>query len=66
MTKKELIDELTLFDAQCFRKIERMKRGMYQQEHSDFRLNLSEIYNKLSKNDIKQILKTRKSNEQDK
>ena len=63
MTKKELIDELTWFDAHCFRKIERMKTGMYQQEHSKFRLNLSQIYKKLSKNDIEQILKTRKLNE---
>ena len=60
--KENLIEQLTRFDTSCFRKNGLIDKGFYTKEPQQFRKNLSKIYNKLSKDDIEELLKIRTLN----
>tara|TARA_R100001440_G_C2511108_1_gene117882 strand:+ start:64 stop:282 length:219 start_codon:yes stop_codon:yes gene_type:complete len=60
-SKEQLIHELTSFDCSCYRKNGLIEKGYYTYEPPKFRTNLTKIYNKLSKEDIKELLKIRKA-----
>ena len=59
-TKESLVHELARFDVSCFRKNGLYDTGKYAHEPAMFRVRLHKLYDKLSKEDIIQLLKIRK------
>ena len=57
MSKESLIHQLTLLDTGSYRR--NREGNVYNHEPPNFRSTLFEIYNKLSKDDIKTLLNTR-------
>ena len=59
MTKDSLINMLTRFDTSCYRKNGLVEFGKYKHEPPKFRVRLKQVYNKLEKDDIVELLKIR-------
>lgn len=59
MTKDSLVNMLTRLDTSCFRKNSLVESGLYKHEPPKFRIRLKQVYNKLEKDDIVELLKIR-------
>lgn len=56
MTKDFLINKLTRLDVSLFRKIGLLETGKYKHEPPKFRITLKQVYDKLPKEDIIQLI----------
>ena len=59
MTKEQLINELTRLDTWSFRRNGLVESNQYKHEPPRFRIRLKQVYNKLEKDDIVELLKIR-------
>ena len=59
MTKDSLINMLTRLDTSSFRRNGLVEAGHYKHEPPKFRIRLKQVYNKLEKDDIVELLKIR-------
>lgn len=59
MTKDSLVNKLTRLDVSLFRKIGLLETGKYKHEPPQFRITLKQVYDKLEKDDILELLKIR-------
>lgn len=59
MTKDSLVNILTRLDTSSFRKNSLVESGLYKHEPARFRIRLKQVYNKLEKDDIVELLKIR-------
>ena len=55
-TKDSLVNELSRLDVSCFRKNGLIETGKYKHEPPKFRITLKSVYDKLSKEDIIQLI----------
>lgn len=56
MTKDSLVNKLTMLDVSLFRKIGLLETGKYKHEPPKFRITLKQVYDKLDKEDIIQLI----------
>ena len=56
ITRDSLVNKLTRLDVSLFRKIGLLETGVYKHEPPKFRITLKQIYNKLTKEDIIQLI----------
>lgn len=61
-TKDNLVSILTRFDTSCYRINGLLETGIIKHEPPKFALRLMEIYNKLDKEDIIELIKIRCKN----
>ena len=59
MTKDSLVNMLTRLDTSSFRRNGLVEVGRYKHEPPKFRIRLKQVYNKLEKDDIVELLKIR-------
>ena len=59
MTKDSLVNILTRLDTSSFRKNGLVQSIRYKHEPPKFRIRLKQVYNKLEKDDIVELLKIR-------
>ena len=59
MTKDSLVNMLTRLDTSSFRRNGLVEAGRYKHEPPKFRIRLKQVYNKLEKDDIVELLKIR-------
>ena len=59
MTKDSLVNMLTRLDTSSFRINGLVGAGRYKHEPPKFRIRLKQVYNKLEKDDIIELLKIR-------
>lgn len=59
MTKDSLVNMLTRLDTSSFRRNGLVESGRYKHEPPKFRIRLKQVYNKLEKDDIVELLKIR-------
>jgi len=59
MTKEQLISELTRLDTSSFRRNGLVEVGQYKHEPPKFRIRLKQVYNKLEKDSLIELLKIR-------
>ena len=56
MTKDSLVNKLARLDVSLYRKIGLLETGKYKHEPPKFRITLKQVYDKLDKEDIIQLL----------
>ena len=59
MTKDSLVNMLTRLDTSSFRRSGLVESNQYKHEPPKFRIRLKQVYNKLEKDDIVELLKIR-------
>ena len=56
MTKASLVNKLTRLDVSLYRIIGLLETGKYKHEPPKFRITLKQVYDKLDKEDIIQLI----------
>ena len=56
MTKDSLVNKLTRLDVSFYRKIALLETGKYKHEPPKFRITLKQVYDKLPKEDIIELI----------